>query len=70
MKVSRDSLIEELMEAYPGLVRFLIIEGLPCVVCGEPFWGTLGELAQEKGWTEDRIQQLVDKLAAEMAGGD
>lgn len=53
--------IEELLERYPGSVKFLIEKGLPCLVCGEPSWGTLEELAREKGWDEKAIAQLVDE---------
>ncbi|MCP4685962.1 MAG: DUF1858 domain-containing protein [bacterium] len=60
--VSRDSLVEDLVKANPEVVRFLIIEGLPCVICGEPFWGSLGELASQKGWDDARIDRLIDKM--------
>jgi Ni,Fe-hydrogenase I small subunit len=66
MKVTRDSLIEDLLEAYPGVVRFLVQQGLPCVVCGEPFWGSLAELASEKHWSDQQIDQLVADLTAEL----
>ena len=60
--ITAESHVEELVERYPGTVKFLIAHGLPCVVCGEPFWGTLRELALQKGWTEDRIAELVDEF--------
>lgn len=60
--VNRQSRVEELVEANREVVRFLIMEGLPCVICGEPFWGTLEELAQQKRWDDARIDQLVEKM--------
>jgi hypothetical protein len=54
--------IEELLDRYPGSVRLLIEKGLPCLVCGEPSWGTLEELAREKGWDEQAISQLVEEM--------
>lgn len=62
--ITRKSQVEELVKANPSVVRFLILEGLPCVICGEPFWGTLEELAQQKGWDDARIDQLVEKMRA------
>jgi hypothetical protein len=57
--ISRDILIPDLIETYPRAVAFLIEHGLPCVVCGEAFWGSLAELAREKGWDDTRIDALV-----------
>ena len=60
--IAKDTTIDDLIRACPKAVGLLIEEGLPCVVCGEPFWGTLGELAEQKGWDDSRINQLVEKL--------
>ncbi len=68
--LSKDTLTEELVETDTRVVRFLINEGLPCVICGQPYWGSLGQLAREKGWSEERIDLLVEKLRAEMATWD
>ncbi|MEW6050440.1 MAG: DUF1858 domain-containing protein [Candidatus Zixiibacteriota bacterium] len=57
--LSRDTLIEDLVQARPDAVGFLIEHGLPCVVCGEPFWGTLAELAQQKNFTDSQIESLI-----------
>ena len=62
--IARDANVEELVNAYQGLVGLLIQEGLPCVICGEPFWGSLEDLALQKGWDDDRIDKLVDRLNA------
>lgn len=51
--------IEELVEAIPSAPRILREFGLVCLQCGEPVWGTLEELAQEKG-----IQNLQPILEA------
>jgi len=57
--IKKDILIEDLIRTYPQAVRFLIDNHLPCVVCGEPFWGTLEELARQEGWDSERIETLV-----------
>ena len=60
--ITKDTTIDKMIEACPKAVGLLIEEGLPCVVCGEPFWGTLGELAAQKGWDDSRIDRLTEKL--------
>lgn len=60
--ITKDIPIEDLIEAYPDAVGFLVEEGLPCVVCGEPFWGTLRELAEQKGLGEQQLQALVTRF--------
>jgi hypothetical protein len=57
--ISADITIEQLIKDYPGAVRFLIEKGLPCVVCGEPFWGTLADLAKQKGVNDQQIDAWV-----------
>jgi Ni,Fe-hydrogenase I small subunit len=57
--IKADIKIDDLIRCYPNAVGFLIKKGLPCVVCGEPFWGTLAELAQQKGFNEEQINALV-----------
>jgi hypothetical protein len=67
MQITRHTKIDELVTAYPETVSLLIKEGLPCVVCGEPFWGTVGELAEQKGWTKEDIDNLVARLRHQFA---
>ena len=57
--IKADIKIDDLIGRYPGSVGFLIKKGLPCVVCGEPFWGTLADLARQKGLNEEQINALV-----------
>ena len=65
MSIKKDISIEELVGNYPGAVRFLIDNNLPCVVCGEPFWGTLEELARQENWDDEKIDALVEKFNRE-----
>jgi len=57
--ITAESKVDEMVENYPGTVRFLMMRNLPCVVCGEPFWGTIGELCRQKKWSEEQIEKLV-----------
>lgn len=59
-KISRSTFIEEIAEKYPSLIKPLRERGIVCIRCGEPIWGTLEQVAVERG-IED-IDQLVDDL--------
>ncbi len=62
MTITKDIQIEDLVDQIPESVLFLRQKGIVCVVCGEPVWGTLYEMAKQKGFTDDNIDQLVDEL--------
>ncbi|GAB1403719.1 hypothetical protein MASR1M74_08970 [Lentimicrobium sp.] len=64
--ISPDITIEELIDHYPAANAFLIGRGLPCIVCGEPVWGTLKQLARDKKLNEDQILQLVEDLKSHL----
>lgn len=44
--------IEELVAQLPQAASVLRRFGIVCIQCGEPVWGTLAEVAQEKGITD------------------
>ncbi len=52
MTVSAETYIEDLVDQHPEAVRILAEHNIVCIRCGEPYWGTLGELATEKGITD------------------
>ena len=60
MKIEKSTLIEEIAEKHPELIRPLRERGIVCIRCGEPIWGTLEEVASEKGI--DDIDRLVSDL--------
>ncbi len=62
MKVSRDILIEELIEKYPESVKFLSEKGIRCIICGEPIWGTLEEACVEKKFDDKKIDSIILEL--------
>ena len=37
-------------------------EGIRCIVCGEPIWGSLEEAAEEKDFNEADIERFVADL--------
>ncbi len=55
MKAGPDTVIEELLESHPELNRVFVRLGLPCFVCGEPVWGTVGELCERLHQDPDQV---------------
>ena len=62
MAITKSTTIEDLLEQVRGTVSYLSKQGIRCIRCGEPIWGTLEEAAKEKGFSEDDIQRFVDDL--------
>jgi methionine synthase II (cobalamin-independent) len=62
MKITKDISIEELVEILPAAVKYLMVEGIKCIACGEPIWGTLEDAAKEKGHNQESIARFVLEL--------
>ena len=60
--VSKDILIEELIDIIPGSITYLMDKGIKCYVCGEPMWGSLESAAREKGFKDEEIEKIVSEL--------
>jgi hypothetical protein len=61
MRVNADMTVEELIGVHPEIASFLAERGIVCLRCGEPYWGTLRELAGHKG-----LQGQIDQIVAEI----
>ncbi len=57
-----ESTVEEAVVRYPQTVKIFLKHGIPCMVCGEPLWGTIGENAQKYNVkdTEQLLKELND----------
>lgn len=62
MNITGNTLIEDLVEQLPESVSFLREKGIVCIVCGEPVWGTLAEVARQKGLSDEAIEAAVEEL--------
>lgn len=62
MQITKDITIEDLVDNVPQAVKYLMHEGIKCIACGEPIWGTLEEAAKEKGFSNTDIEQFVKDL--------
>lgn len=69
MEITLDLRVDELVEAHPQAAGFLADRGVVCIVCGEPYWGTLGELMRHKQIADPDsvLTQLQDFLAHQEA---
>lgn len=62
VKITKEMLIEDIIEAYPETIGPMQEMGVRCIRCGEPVWGTLEENAAKKHLTN--IDEIVDRLNA------
>lgn len=58
--ITRNTLIEDIVNKYPELIKPLMDFGIVCIACGEPVWGTLEEQAVSAG--VKNIDFIVDQL--------
>lgn len=57
--ITRETTIEEIIEGFPDTVRIFMDYGIPCLVCGEPLWGTIEEKAKKYNVN---LEELLNKL--------
>ncbi len=60
MEIHADVQVEDLVRELPESVRILSRHGIVCIRCGEPYWGTLRELAADKGITD--LEEILAEL--------
>jgi hypothetical protein len=60
--ITKEYLIEDLVNDYPFSVQYLMQNGIRCLVCGEPVWGTLEQAALEKSFSSEQIEKFVAEL--------
>lgn len=60
--ISKDIYVEELVDNYPFAVRYLMEQGIRCIMCGESIWGTLDEAAKEKGFSDADIERFIEEM--------
>lgn len=61
--IRRDISMEELVTILPESVRYLMDRGIKPIVCGEPIWDTLEGAARAKGFSDERIDEMVRELS-------
>ncbi len=68
--INKNILIEDLVEILPESVTYLMENGIRCLRCGEPAWGTLENAAKEKGVSDDKIDEFVNDLNSFLQKGN
>lgn len=61
-RITKEIEIEDLVKLIPESVTYLMENGIRCLRCGEPIWGTLEVAAKEKGFDELEIEKFVVDL--------
>lgn len=59
--IAKTTPIEDLV-GIPGAVQFMVQHGLPCLVCGEPAWGTFEDVARRRGKSAEEIEKILSDL--------
>ena len=65
MEITLETNVEELVEAYPKAAGFLSDRHVVCIICGEAYWGALGELMADKSIGDPAA--LLEELRAFLA---
>ncbi len=60
--INLDTLVEDVVAEHPKTVRVFMAHNFPCLVCGEPVWGTIGENADRYGLTSEQQESLIQAL--------
>jgi hypothetical protein len=60
--ITKEKTIEELINEIPSASVYPAEQGIRCIRCGEPIWGTLEDAAKEKGYNAEQIQVFVNDL--------
>jgi hypothetical protein len=47
-----------------------IEQGLPCIVCGQPVWDALEEMAKEKGRLDQEMDRLITNMNSRLVPGE
>ncbi len=70
MKITEDSILEEVIANCPETVDVFIKFGMPCFVCGEPAWGTVGENIKRHNVKDpERLLEVLNQLDCKKESG-
>jgi hypothetical protein len=68
--ITRDTIIEDLVETWPDSITFLMEKGIRCLRCGETIWGSLGSAMDEKDFPIERQMVIVQELRRFLSTGE
>ena len=61
MKITPETVVEDILSEYPALAKVFINFGLPCLVCGEAFWGTVADLVHGRDVDLDKLLKTLNE---------
>lgn len=67
-KITKDTLIGELVQKYPSLAEVLLDEGVHCVGCGAAYFETIEQGLGGHGKTPEEINLIIEKLNKAIPG--
>lgn len=62
MNINKEISIEDLINAKPQAVSYLMRNNIKCLACGEPIWGTLESVSKQKGFSDKDIERFVREI--------
>jgi len=65
-RITGDIHVDEILAKYPALSKVFIELGLPCLVCGEAFWGTVTELCSKYSINVDKVLNKLNEAKDEI----
>jgi hybrid cluster-associated redox disulfide protein len=60
-KITKEMTIEDILEKYPKTIGIFMEFKIPCLVCGEPLWGTVEEIARRYNVDLDKLLASLNK---------
>ena len=65
LPITGDTLIEDVVRAYPRSVSVFLEFGIRAIVCGDVIWGTIKDEAERVGADLDKLLEALNKLTEE-----
>ncbi len=65
LPITGDTLIEDVVRAYPKSVSVFLEFGIRAIVCGDVIWGTIKDEAERVGADLYKLLEALNKLTEE-----
>lgn len=65
-RIDGDTHVDQILAKYPALSKVFIELGLPCLVCGEAFWGTITELCSRHSVNVEKLLERLNESRAKI----
>jgi hypothetical protein len=63
--VKSDLPVDALLDDFPKSHKWLMQRHIHCTECGEPLWGTIGELIASKGMDVDEVLAELNEFLSQ-----